>query len=123
MGKKLYKGGQTIDVPVPAGEPVPYFVRSGCVLPTDEAAYGFESEEKIVFTVYPKENGSFESFFFDDDGESFRYKDNECVKLHFVVSCDDNSVTVEYENTGKMPFAVSVRFCDGDGRKLYVRAK
>ena len=102
---------------------MPYFVRSGCVLPTDEAAYGFDSDQQIIFTVYPKENGQFESFFFDDDGESFRYQDNECVKLHFVVSCDDNSVTVEYENTGKMPFAVSVRLCDGDGRKLYVRAK
>lgn len=123
LGKKLYKGGQSVEVRIPAGEPVPYFVRSGCVLPTDEAAYGFESDQQIIFTVYPKENGSFESFFFDDDGESFRYKDNECVKLHFVVSCDDNSVTLEYENTGKMPFAVSVRLCDGDGRKLYVRAK
>lgn len=123
LDDKLYFGGQTVKVSIPAGEDVPYFVRSGCVLPTDEAEYGFDSEEKTVFTVYPKEQGKYESFFFDDDGESFGYRDNECVKLHFSVSCDENSVTVEYENTGNMPYEVKVRLCGGDERRLEIKEK
>lgn len=123
LGDKRYSGGQTVRVGIPAKAQVPYFVRSGCVLPTDEAQYGFESEEKTVFTVYPKEQGKYESFFFDDDGESFKYRENECVKLHFSVSCDKNSVTVEYENTGKMPYEVKIKLCDGDERQLEIKEK
>ena len=123
LGSKLYKGGQTVDVHIPSGEPVPYFVRSGCVLPTDEAAYGFASEEKIIFTVYPMEKGKFESFFFDDDGKSFGYQSGDCVKLHFDVSCDENTVAVVYENTGKMPCEVNIRLCAGDERQLHIREK
>ncbi|MGN1419879.1 MAG: TIM-barrel domain-containing protein [Acutalibacteraceae bacterium] len=123
LGEKLYKGGQTVNVHIPAEKQVPYFVRSGCVLPTDEAPYGFDCGEEIVFTVYPKEKGKFESFFFDDDGESFAYKENNCVKLHFSVICSENSVSVEYENTGKMPLDVQIRLCGGDERPLEVRKK
>lgn len=123
LGDKLYKGGQTVTVCIPASCQVPYFIRSGCVFPTDEAPYGFACGEKTVFTVYPKESGRFESFFFDDDGESFAYKDNMCVKLHFSVKCTDNSVTVEYENTGKMPFEPEIRLCKGDKRELIIIAK
>ncbi len=123
LGDRLYKGGQTVNVRIPAGEPVPYFVRSGCVLPTDEAEYGFDCKKETVFTVYPKESGKYESFFFDDDGESFRYKDNECVKLHFFVSCDENHVTVTYENTGKMPRKMNIRLCGGDQRQLEVKGR
>ena len=123
LGDKLFEGGQTVEVKIPAGQPVPYFVRSGCVLPTDEAEYGFNCKKETVFTVYPKENGEYESFFFDDDGESFRYKDNDCVKLHFFVSCDENHVTVEYENTGKMPCKMNIRLCGGDKRRLEVKSR
>lgn len=120
LGDTLYRGGQTVNVRVPADGPVPYLVRSGCVLPTDEAEYGFDGEEKIVFTVYPTKSGCFESFFFDDDGESFRYRDNECVKLNFYVSCDENSVTVRYENTGRMTCEPDIRLCNADNRRLSV---
>ena len=123
LGDKLFEGGQTVEVKIPAGQPVPYFVRSGCVLPTDEAEYGFNCKKETVFTVYPKERGEYESFFFDDDGESFRYKDNDCVKLHFFVSCDENHVTVEYENTGKMPCKMNIRLCGGDKRRLEVKSR
>ena len=123
LGDKLFEGGQTVEVKIPAGQPVPYFVRSGCVLPTDEAEYGFNCKKETVFTVYPKARGEYESFFFDDDGESFRYKDNDCVKLHFFVSCDESHVTVEYENTGKMPCKMNIRLCGGDKRRIEVKGK
>ncbi|MGN1194532.1 MAG: TIM-barrel domain-containing protein, partial [Acutalibacteraceae bacterium] len=123
LGEKLYQGGQTVEVRIPADEQVPYFVKSGCVLPTDESDYGFDCDEKTVFTVYPIQKGTFESFFFDDDGQSFAYKENECVKLRFCVICSDDSVTVEYKNDGKMPYEVKIRLCDADKRHLEVRGE
>ncbi|MCM1365597.1 MAG: DUF5110 domain-containing protein [Faecalibacterium sp.] len=118
LDDKLYSGGQSVDLTILPTSKMPYFVRSGCVLPTDEAVYGFESEEKIVFTVYPLKDGEFESHFFTDDGVSFDYKNNGCVKLNFTVSCDKDTVKVTIENKGDMPFEPIVRLCEGDGRKV-----
>lgn len=120
LGSKLYKGGQTVELHIPAEKEVPYFVRSGCVLPLDEGEYGFKSEEDIVFTVYPLNEGSFESTFFTDDGLTFEYENNECVRLHFTVDCTKDKVTVSYENKGKMPFEIKIRLCDGDERAFEV---
>ncbi|MGN0521769.1 MAG: TIM-barrel domain-containing protein [Eubacterium sp.] len=110
---KLYNGGQRVKITIPPTEEMPYFVKSGSVIPTDE--------EKTVFTVYPIKRGAFESSFFTDDGLTFNYKNNECVMLNFTVYCDDNSVTVEYKNTGNMPFTPEIRLCKGDKRKLEVK--
>ncbi|MCH5191562.1 MAG: DUF5110 domain-containing protein [Oscillospiraceae bacterium] len=117
---KLYSGDQAVELTVPPTAKMPYFVRSGCVLPTDESKYGFKSEEKLVFTVYPLKNGSFESDFFTDDGVSFEYQNNQCVHLKFTVSCNSESVTVSYKNTGEIPLEPNIRLCPQDGRKLIV---
>ncbi|MCH5317517.1 MAG: DUF5110 domain-containing protein [Eubacterium sp.] len=118
---KLYEGGQTVKLTVPPTAKMPYFVRGGCVLPTNEAPYGFQSEEATVFTVYPVKNGKFESSYFEDDGISFEYKNNQCAFLKFTVYCDDESVTVCYENTGKTEIEPNIRLCSGDGRKLVLQ--
>ncbi len=120
LGGKRYTGGQTVELTVKPTAEMPYFVRSGCVLPTDEAPYGFSSEEDLVFTVYPLASGTFESNFFTDDGVSFAYQDNRCVHLKFTVSCDENTVTVRYRNTGETEPVPQIRLCAGDGRALSV---
>ncbi len=120
LDEKLYNGGETVELHIPAEQEVPYFVRSGCVLPLDEGDYGFNCHEDIIFTVYPLNEGSFESTFFTDDGISFKYENNECVNLHFTVDCTKDKVSVRYENKGKMPFDVKIRLCDGDERLFEV---
>ena len=119
---KLYEGGQTVELTVPPTAEMPYFVRGGCVLPTNEASYGFQSDEEIVFTVYPLKNGSFESRYFEDDGVSFEYENNRCVFLKFNVICDNDSVTVQFENTGETQIKPNIRLCSGDGRKLIIKS-
>lgn len=109
----VYSGGQSVALTIPPTEEMPYFVRCGSVIPTDEG--------KTVFTVYPIKNGTFNSDFFTDDGLTFAYQHNDCVHLHFTVRCDEETVTVEYENTGKMPFVPEVRLCQGDNRHLTVK--
>lgn len=115
FGGKLFKGGQKVNVAVKLNGEMPCFVKAGSVMPSDEG--------KTVFTVYPVEKGTFESSFFDDDGVSFGYQHNDCVKLCFTVYCDENSVTVEYINQGKTQLSPELRLCGGDGRKLTIKEK
>lgn len=121
LGDKVYAGGQIAELSVAPTDKMPYFIRRGCVLPTNEAVYGFNSEEMIVFTVYPLEKGFYESSFFSDDGISFEYLKNHCVHLHFKVHCDENTVSVEYENSGEIVMKPNIRLCSGDKRELIIK--
>ena len=123
LGSKLYKGGQNVSLHIPPTSKMPYFVRSGCVFPTDEGKYGFESEQKLVFTVYPQETGFFQSSFFDDDGKSFEYKKNDCTRLIFSVVCEKDKVSVFYKNIGKVHITPNIKLVDGDDRKLIIESR
>lgn len=120
LGDEIYNGGREVSVKISPTDVMPYFVKSGCVLPTDEADYGFHCKEKIVFTVYPKESGSFKDSFFSDDGNSFEYKDNNCVHLLFDVECTNSEVTVTYSNNGNESPIPDIKLCSADRRKLIV---
>ncbi|MBR5437983.1 MAG: DUF5110 domain-containing protein, partial [Clostridia bacterium] len=109
-----------IRVTIPAMGEMPYFVRSGSVIPYDEAAYGFMSEPETVFTVFPVEEGEFDAFFFSDDGKTFAYENNECVKLTFRVECTKEKVSVRYINKGKNDFKVRMKLVEGDGRDFEI---
>ena len=119
-GNRKYSGGSTVEVDITTDRPVPFFVKSGCVLPTDEGKYGFKGEEKTVLTVYPTESGTFEDFFFDDDGKTYEYRSNNCVMLKIKVVCNSHTVTVNYKNTGNTDFMPEFVLCDELGRKLIV---
>ena len=121
LNDTCYSGGETVQLTIPCASKMPYFVRSGCILPTDEAPYGFKTDGKIIFTVYPIKNGSFESEFFYDDGVSFEYQNNNCVHLNFKVCCDEHTVSVSFENTGETAFEPEIRLCSADERKLIVK--
>lgn len=113
LNGKLYSGGSTLTVDLPAEGEVPYFVKAGSIIATN-------CEGETVFTVYPTKAGEFKSTFFDDDGVSFKYKDGECVKLEFTAECNSETVTVKYENKAKKHLSPKVLLCEGDGRKLIV---
>lgn len=118
---EVYGGGESVKLKILPEDKMPYFIRRGCVMPTDEGEYGFQSEENLVFTVYPVESGNFKSEFFSDDGESFAYLENDCVKLIFTVECDSDSVVVSYNNSGNMNINPQIHLCYGDNRKLIIK--
>lgn len=118
MNGKIYRGGETVNLEIKPTDEMPYFVRLGCVLPEDIGRYGFSGDEELVFTVYPIENGEFESEFFSDDGKSYGYLKGDCVKLKFTVTCDKNAVRIKYENFGNCKLKPQIRLCDGCDRKL-----
>lgn len=121
LDDRLYLGGQKVELTIPAAAKMPYFIRSGSVIPTDEAPYGFNTEEKLTFTVYPVKSGEFRAEFFDDDGLSFDYLKNDCVRLVFDVSCTTDSVTVSFKNKGNIKITPAIRLCKGDSRKLIIQ--
>lgn len=120
LGDTLYSGGREVELEIAPTDSMPYFVRNGCVFPSDEAKYGFNCEEKTVFTVYPLKEGEFESEFFCDDGKSYEYLKNNCVHLFFKVVCTKDKVYVSYKNRGDMPFEPVIRLCGGDCRELVI---
>lgn len=120
LGGKKYSGGQTVRVDIPYDGEVDFFVKSGSVLPTDEGKYGFKGEEKLVFTVYPIENGEFTDSFFADDGVSFEYLHGSCTRLEFEVKCDEKTVFVNIKNLGKIRLEPTVKLVCGDDRQLVI---
>lgn len=120
LGDEFYAGGSTVELSIAPTDKMPYFVRKGCVFPTDTAPYGFNSKENVVFTVYPLNKGSYESEFFSDDGISFAYQKNHCVHLKFKIICDEDTVTVNFENSGEINMTPHILLCSGDKRKLII---
>ena len=121
LNDRLLSGGQEFELTIPANAKMPYFIRSGSVIPTDEAEYGFQSEEQLLFTVYPIKTGRFTADFFDDDGKTFQYQNNNCVLLKFMVCCDEDTVTVSYQNNGNIKIAPKIRLCTADKRQLVIK--
>lgn len=118
----FYKGGTVLQVQIPAYGKMKYFVKCGCVIPYNKTT-GRKSQENIVLTVYPVSNGTFTDTFFYDDGKTFDYLKNKCVKLNMTVECKKQEVTVFYENSGDMPFTPHFELAQGDRRKLTVKGK
>ncbi len=123
LGNRLYRGGETVELTIRAEDEMPYFVRSGSVIPTDEALAGFKRDEELIFTVFPLEKGEFESEFFTDDGVSYKYLTGDCVKIKFSVVCTEDSVSVFYENMGKKKRNPKVRLGGGDRRRIEIAEK
>lgn len=116
---KVFGGGQTVNIQIPANGKMKYFVRCGSVIPYDKSV-GFKTQENLALTVYPIENGSFTDTFFTDDGETFGYLKNDCVKLNIKVTCDNENISVCYENKGNMSFTPCFNLPKGEERKLTV---
>ena len=116
----VFEGGTVLQVQISAYGKMKYFVKCGCVIPYNKST-GRENKEDLVLTVYPVSNGTFTDTFFYDDGETFDYLKNKCVKLNMTVECDENTVTVCYENTGDTPFEPQFTLADGDTRTLKIK--
>lgn len=80
-------------------------------------------QKKSFFTVYPVRNGKFTARYFNDDGKSFEYLKNNCVKLEFDVNCDNENVNVVVNNNGNVKFTPEIKLVSTDLRKLNVTVK
>lgn len=119
---KVFEGGETVETEISPFGKMKYFVKCGSVIPYNKI-HGFNNAENLVLTVYPVKCGTFMDTFFYDDGETFDYLENKCVKLRMTVECDEKTVTVCCENSGDTPFEPEFVLADGDTRTLIVKGK
>lgn len=120
LNGKLYHGGETVKLNISPTDEMKYFIKSGCVLASDESPYGFACKEDVAFYVYPKQRGDFESEFFSDDGKSFEYLDGNCTKLKFNVHCAEDEIVLSYQNLGKNKIVPKIKMGVSDCRTLKI---
>ena len=121
LNNRCFDGGEEIELFIPAKSKVPYLIRGGSVIPSDEGEYGFNSDESLIFTVYPIKSGYFSYNYFMDDGVSYEYKNNNCVKLNFSVECNSNEVIVSYKNNGNIAITPNIRLSEADHREIVIK--
>lgn len=121
LNGELYAGGQNVELTIKPTDAMPYFIRSGSIIPSDESECTFGAKEEIVLTVYPIKNGTFTAQYFNDDGEGYRYKNGDCTLLKFTVECNENEVIVSYINEGKIDNIPQIKLCNGDNRRLSIK--
>lgn len=127
--RTFVSGGQTVTVPAAWGRP-PLFVRAGSVLPVNLAEQHFaKPADERGFEVFPlPDDGGFEGDFFEDDGVSFDYRRDKCVRwsvrattsgLRIAVSRDArSSATVLHDALFNMPAQASLIFPEAGQRPI-----
>ena len=91
--------------------------KGGSVFLEDESC-GENGGERLLFTVYAQQTGTFAREYFLDDGESEAYRQNDCVRIEFTVDCRPESVRVSYRNSGKQSMTPVLRLVDHWNRPL-----
>ncbi len=96
--KKMYKGGQTLEVKTSLDK-IPLFFRSGSIIPLSEDIMNLhlQSIEKLNILIEPFENCEFTLY--EDDGTSNNYLKGEYLKTCIKVNHNDN-VEISFNKEG-----------------------
>ena len=90
--------------------------KGGSVFLEDESCGA--DDERLVFTVYAQETGTFVRAYFLDDGESEAYRQNDCVRMEFTIECRPEAVLVRDRNLGLRQITPNIRLIDRWNRPL-----
>lgn len=102
----------------PVGDAPRTLHRAGSVFVEDMSAYPSSGPEQPLFTVYAAQAGEFTREFFNDDGETYAYRQNECARVRFHVVCKEDAVYVAFQNFGKALVEPQIRLIDRWNRTL-----
>ncbi len=108
--RKLYKGGQTITIPVDIGS-IPMFIREGAIIPTTQGINCIQKQPitKLNICIAPKIESSFELY--EDDGETRNYENGEYLSTKISVKPGEN-IYVDFEKTGRYKSTVETVVLD-----------
>lgn len=72
---------------------MPLFIRAGSIIPYQKAVQYTDEKplNPLIFKIYPKEE-NFNYIYYEDDGESFNYKDGEFYKLKLECSKENDEI-------------------------------
>ena len=120
-----FSGGQSITVDAPL-ERLPLVVRAGAMLPlsgrtafVDSAADG--SRELMLFP--PMGKGCDRGMLFDDDGETYAWREGQALWLNWEIASDNQRIDVTFTRKGDFQPAwkeIVIRLPQCEQRKLYV---
>jgi Alpha-glucosidases, family 31 of glycosyl hydrolases len=93
--KEYFKGGQYIIRETPL-DLCPVYVRSGAVIPLYPVQHyvGEQQITELTLDVYPAEKGSISYSHYQDDGESFDYRNGVYNLYKFAVTADEAGETI-----------------------------
>ncbi len=97
-----HKGGQTITTEAPL-EKIPLFVKAGSIIPVSarEAYIDSQNDTYRELMVFPFiKDGETSNTIFDDDGESFKYRNNEYLQLVVKLHCTNTNIYIDIHKQG-----------------------
>jgi len=93
-------------------------MKGGSVFLEDASIDPEKNGSTPFFTIYAQDSGTFSRDYFFDDGESFAYLKNDCVRIAFAVECLPDCVRVRFVNRGNHRMTPEVRLVDRLHRRL-----
>ncbi|MCH4565481.1 glycoside hydrolase family 31 protein [Halomonas sp. EGI 63088] len=120
-----YGGGQTVTLPAPLEE-LPLLARAGSVIPTSSRIDYVDSslDDQRQLLVFPfKGVGQRKITIFDDDGESFSYRQGDCLHVIIDLKCDNHSIELNISKSGSWSPAYQgfvLQLPMGERRPLFV---
>ncbi|AIR67227.1 glycoside hydrolase family 31 protein [Cedecea neteri] len=120
-----FSGGQTITLPAPL-ERLPLLVRAGAALPHSERISYVSPQDDTVreLKIYPLQGaGVSQGMLFEDDGESWGYKEGNALWLSWEITCSANEINVVFSRKGDYLPAwreIKLSLPEGEKRRLLV---
>ncbi len=93
-------------------------MKGGSVFLEDASIDPEKNGSTPFFTIYAQDSGTFSREYFFDDGVSFAYLKNDCVRIAFAVECLPDCVRVRFVNRGNHRMTPEVRLVDRLHRRL-----
>ena len=109
-------GGEPATLTCPAAGAPRVLHKSGSVFLEDDVCGN--GGERLLFTVYAQQAGTFAREYFLDDGESETYRQNDCVRVELTVECRPEKVVVRHRNLGLQQISPNIRLIDHWNRPL-----
>jgi alpha-glucosidase len=120
-----FSGGQIITLPAPL-ERLPLLVRAGAALPHSERISYVSPQDDTVreLKIYPLQGaGVSHGSLFEDDGESWGYKEGNALWLSWEITCSANEIDVAFSRKGDYQPAwreIKLSLPEGEKRRLLV---
>lgn len=120
-----FSGGQAITLPAPL-ERLPLLVRAGAALPHSERISYVSPQNDTVreLKIYPLQGaGVSHGSLFEDDGESWGYKEGKALLLSWEIICSANEINVAFSRKGDYQPAwreIKLSLPEGEKRRLLV---
>ncbi|MBQ9511163.1 MAG: DUF5110 domain-containing protein [Clostridia bacterium] len=91
---KIYEGGQTIKLEIPANRGGALFARGGAIIPTEKPRQFIDSTDtaNVILEIYPEGTSSYD--FYEDDGITLGYENGERTHTRFTCAEEKGKVTV-----------------------------